>query len=155
MFMPLLQAVEECENSSKVKYLYGHYSYSWFFDFLLASSCWWGVANFWNNFSPCVCRNFHYATAFHQWTDYLPCRMLVRITRIRGQVLIRLHRYANFHWNDASTIETCFHLYRIFLTPTVLENAAVKIRFIDEGHGIHHSELSMLILRWCGDLICT
>ena len=41
------------------------------------------------------------------------------------------------------------------LSPTCSGNAAIEIRLIDEGHGIHHSELSMLILRWCGDLICT
>ena len=30
-----------------------------------------------------------------------------------------------------------------------LENAAIEIRLIDEGHGIHHGELSMSIFAVC------
>ena len=47
----------------------------------------------------------------------------------------------------APRIEPCFNLYWIFLTQTSLEDAAEKIRFIDESEGLSISELSMLILR--------
>ena len=35
-----------------------------------------------------------------------------------------------------------------------LEDAAIEIRFIDESEGLSISELSMLILRWCGCVDC-
>ena len=31
----------------------------------------------------------------------------------------------------------------------VLEDAAIEIRFIDEGHGIHHGELTMSVFAGC------
>ena len=35
-----------------------------------------------------------------------------------------------------------------------MENAAVKIRFIDKGDGLSTSELSILIFRRCGGVDC-
>ena len=67
--------------------------------------------------------------------------------------LIRLHRCANVHWNDASTIETCFHLYWIFLTQTSLEDAAIKIRLTYVCHSCNASELTMSIFAVCRYLI--
>ena len=54
----------------------------------------------------------------------------------------------------APRIEPCFHLYWIFLTQTSLEDAAEKIRFIDEGHGNHHGELTESVFAGCRGVDC-
>ena len=40
------------------------------------------------------------------------------------------------------------------LTLPALEDAAVKIRLIDEGHGIHHGELTVSVLAGCRGVDC-
>ena len=35
-----------------------------------------------------------------------------------------------------------------------MEDAAVKIRFIDEGHGIHHGELTVSVFAGCRGVDC-
>ena len=47
-----------------------------------------------------------------------------------------------------------FYLYRIFLTQISLEDAAEKIRFIDNGHGIHHGELTVYVFAGCRGVDC-
>ena len=72
--------------------------------------------------------------------------VLIGLTRVRGQVTDS-SPHSSFLMTFASTPMRTH--WWIFLTPTVLENAAVKIRFIDEGHGIHHGELTVSVFAGC------
>ena len=46
---------------------------------------------------------------------------------------------------ESSHVFTCLG----FLSPTCSGNAAIEIRLIDEGHGIHHGELTVSVFAGC------